>query len=141
MIEEMQMLLLLLQTRSFSSAWALIRKTAIQIFVSWWVGSGNKSVVDAKSNFFVMHVLNCNLFTYLLLLAGNIIKSDRKRKTNSHGTGRIESSLELINATLFQEQPIKCHLIRYLPDQPINSRNINQRGSVYKHPVPNYKKK
>lgn len=39
----------------------------------------------------------------------------------------IESSRELINAMLFQEQPIKYHLIQYLPGQPITLWNINQR--------------
>lgn len=39
----------------------------------------------------------------------------------------IESSHELINVMLFQEQLIKYHLIQYLPGQPITLWNINQR--------------
>lgn len=105
---------------------------------------GSKAEINlwSKQNQIFSHACLKLQFSFsFLLLTGNIIKCDRKRKTNIHGTGQMESSLELINATLFQEQPIKCHLIQYLPGQPITSRNINQGGNIYKHPVPNYKKK
>lgn len=45
----------------------------------------------------------------------------------------IESSHELIDVMLFQEQLIKYHLIQYLPGQPITSWNI------YERMVSNYK--
>ena len=66
-------------------------------------------------------------------------KWQEKKDYISHGDWMIESSRELINVLLFQEQLIKYKLIQCLPGQPITLWNINQ--NIYKHMVSNYKKK